>query len=68
MQPHALSVQLLRHLICRLEPVMAVFSIPVHVLAVKVLPRRSICLGFLRTDKIALLVFPVVDFKFLLHL
>ena len=67
MEPHPLSIQLMRHLIRRLEPVVAVLPIPVHVLAVKILPRRIVCLGFLRTDKVSLLILPVINRKLLLH-
>ncbi len=68
MQPHRLPVQLLWHMVSGLEPIVAVLAIPVHVLAVKILPCRRVRLGFLRTDEVALLILPVVNLKLLLHL
>ncbi len=68
MKPHTFTVQFFRHLINRLKPVMAVFSIPVHVLAVKILPGPFCCLRISRVYVIPLLILPLPNGKFLLHL
>ncbi len=65
MKPHPLSVQLMRHTVCRLEPVVTVFPIPVHLLAVKIFPRCRVRLRFLRTYIVPFLVLPIVNGKLL---
>ena len=68
MEPHTLSVQLFRHLIGRLKPVVTVLSIPVHLLTVKFFPCCRVRLRFLRTDIISFLILPIVNGKLLLNL
>ncbi len=66
--PHPLACKLLGHLVHRLEPIMAVGAVPVHGLAVKVLPLPVIGLRILRMNEIPLLVLPIRHRKLLFPL
>ena len=68
MEPHPLTVQLLRHTVDRLKPVMAVLAVPVHIPAVKRLPGRTVRLRVSRMEVISLLKLPLLDVKLLLYL
>ncbi len=65
-EPHSLSLKLLRHLIDSLKPVMAVLPVPVHGIAVKILPCAN--RRILGPDEKSLSVLPAVDCKALLYL
>ena len=67
MHPHPLTVKFFRYTVDRLEPIVTVFPIPVHILAVKTLPWCQVFLRIFRMYIVALFVFPVIDRKLLLY-
>ena len=62
-QPQLFSVIAFRHGEAGAEPIMAVGSIPVHELGIKVCKRRRVCVHFLRTKPEALFYLPAVQLK-----
>ena len=61
--PHTSSFKLLRHGICRTEPVVPVLPIPVHCLTVKAFPACRILQSILRAKEIPLLIVPLQQGK-----